>query len=325
MRADRLLSILMTLQLHAQTTAGALAKELEVSERTIYRDIEALERSGVPIFTDRGRSGGVRLVEGYETRLTGLSGEEAAALPFAQIGVAAAALGFEAAAEAARLKMLVALPVMGRERALRASERFHLDPAEWYQRPPTPNCLRTLAVAVWADHAVEIDYESWDGRRARVVEPLGLVLKAGAWYMVARSRKRHAIYKVEGIHAIRILEQRKVRRGNFHLARLWQQEVSRFEASLQRLQATLRIHERAMSRVGRLGADAAEAIRAARPDAQHWRIATIWVESVQHAAGLLLGFDTDVEILSPENLRRELAMRAQRVTALYARPGQASG
>jgi predicted DNA-binding transcriptional regulator YafY len=315
----------MTLQLHAQTTASELAKELGVSERTIYRDIEALERSGVPIFTDRGRSGGLRLVEGYETRLTGLSGEEAGALPFAQIGVAAAALGFEAAAEAARLKMLVALPAMGRERALRVSERFHLDPAEWYQRPPTPNCLRTLAAAVWADQAVEIDYESWNGRRARVVEPLGLVLKAGAWYMVARSRKRHAIYRAEGIHAIRILQQRKVRRGSFHLARVWQQEVSRFEASLRRARATVRFHERAMSRVGRLGADAAGAIRAAKPDAQGWRIATIWIESVQHAAGLLLGFDSDVEILSPENLRRELAMRARRVTALYAQPGQASG
>ena len=214
---------------------------------------------------------------------------------------------------------------MGREQAVRVSERFHLDPAEWYQRPPTPNCLRTLAATVWADQAVEIDYESWNGRRAQVVEPLGLVLKAGAWYMVARSRKRHAIYRVEGIHAIRILQQRKVRRGSFHLARVWQQEVSRFEASLRRTRATVRIHEAAMSRVGRLGADAAEAIRAAKPDAQGWRVATIWIESVPHAASLLLGFGSDVETLSPENLRQELAMRAQRVTALYNRAGRASG
>jgi predicted DNA-binding transcriptional regulator YafY len=325
MRADRLISILMTLQIHTHTTASELARELDVSERTIYRDIEALERSGVPIFADRGRSGGLRLVEGYQTHLTGLSAEEARALPFAQLGVAAAALGFEAAAEAARLKMLVALPAMGRERAVRASERFHLDPAEWYQRPSEPTCLRSLAAALWADHAVEIDYESWNGRRSRVVEPLGLVLKAGAWYMVARSRKRLAIYKVEGIHAMRILEQRKVRRGSFHLARVWQQEVSRFEASLRRTRATLRIHEAAMSRIGRLGADAAEEIRAAKRDGQSWRIATIWIESVPHAAGLLLGFDSDVEILSPEDLRQELAMRARRVIALYTGAGQASG
>jgi len=121
MRADRLLSILMMLQLHARTTASELAEQLEVSVRTIYRDIEALEHSGVPIVTDRGRSGGLRLMGGYQTRLTGLSGEEAEALPFAQIGIAASALGFEGAAEAARLKVFAALPAFERER--RACQR----------------------------------------------------------------------------------------------------------------------------------------------------------------------------------------------------------
>ena len=138
MRADRLLSILMMLQLRTRITAGYLAEQLKVSERTIYRDIEALERSGVPIVTDRVRSGGLRLMGGYQTKLTGLSVEEAEALPFAQIGIAASALGFAGAAEAARLKVFAALPAFERERAVRASERFHLDPAEWYQRPPRP-------------------------------------------------------------------------------------------------------------------------------------------------------------------------------------------
>lgn len=317
MRADRLLSVLMMLQLHARTTASELAEQLEVSERTIYRDIEALERSGVPVLTDRGRSGGLRLMGGYQTRLTGLSSEEAAALPFTQIGIAASALGFQGAAEAARLKMFAALPAFERERALRASERFHLDPAEWYQRPATPPCLRTLAAAVLADHAVAIDYESWKGRKVRVVEPLGLVLKAGAWYMVAPKNNRYAIYRVESIHTIRTLEKRKVQRRNFHLARVWQQEVSHFEASLRRARATLRIHESAMSRLSRLGADSAEAIRGARPDAEGWRTANVWIESVPHAAGLLLGFDRDIEVLSPAALRRELAMRAGRIAALY--------
>lgn len=317
MRADRLLSILMTLQLRLRTTAGELAEELEVSERTIYRDIEALERAGVPILTDRGRSGGVRLIEGYQTKLTGLSREQAEALPFAEIGLAASALGFGAAAEAARLKVFAALPSPERERALRASERFHLDPMEWYQRPATPACLKTLAAAVWADQAVAIDYESWRGRRVRVVEPLGLVLKAGAWYMVARSRKRLAIYRVESIHRIRVLKEKSIERRSFHLARVWEQEVSRFEATLRRAQATVRVHDAAMSRVSRLGADSAEAIRGAKPDGEGWRTATIWIESVEHGAGLLLGFDSDIEVLSPESLRQELAMRARRVTVLY--------
>ena len=317
MRADRLLSILMTLQLRARTTAGELAKQFDVSERTIYRDIEALESAGVPIVTDQGRSGGTRLLDGYQTRLTGLSGHEAEALPFAELGVAASALGLDAAAEAARLKVFAALPALGRERAVRASERFHLDPAEWYQRPAAPACLKPLATAVLADRAVAIDYESWRARKVRVVEPLGLVLKAGAWYMVARNRKRYAIYRVENIHAIRVLQERRVERRNFHLARVWQQEVSRFETSLRRAPATIRVHDAAMSRISRLGADAADATRAARPDAEGSRTATIWIESLHHAAGLLLGFDSDIEVLSPEALRRELAMRAGRVAALY--------
>ena len=135
--------------------------------------------------------------------------------------------------------------------------------------------------------------------------------------MVARNRNRYAIYRVEGIHSIRILEKRKVQRRNFNLARVWQQEVARFEASLRRDRATIRIHESALSRLGRLGADAAEVIRAATPDTQGWRTATIWIESVQHAAGLLLGFDSDIEVLSPAALRRELATRAGRIAALY--------
>jgi predicted DNA-binding transcriptional regulator YafY len=124
MRADRLLSILMTLQLPTRTTAAQLAKQLDVSERTIYRDIEALEGAGVPIVTDRGRSGGLRLMDGYQTKLTGLSGQEAHALPFAEIGAAASALGITTAADAARRKVFAALPALGRERAVRASERF---------------------------------------------------------------------------------------------------------------------------------------------------------------------------------------------------------
>lgn len=317
MRADRLLSILMMLQLRPRTTAGELARQLEVSERTIYRDIEALEHAGVPVITDRGRSGGLRLMQGYQTKLTGLTAEEAEALPFAQLGIAASALGLGGAAQSARLKIFAALPASERDRALRASERFHLDPAEWYQGSPTPLCLKELAAAVLADHAIAIDYESWQSRKVRVVEPLGLVLKAGAWYMVGRRRRRFSIYRVDNIHSIRILRQRTVKRRNFQLAQVWEHEVSSFEASLRRIRASIRIHDSALSRVSRLGADAAAAIRAATRDHDGWREATIWIESVPHAAGLLLGFASEVEVLSPASLRSEMRLRAKRIAAVY--------
>jgi predicted DNA-binding transcriptional regulator YafY len=317
MRAERLLSIMMSLQLRGRMTAEALARQLEVSARTIYRDVEALSRVGVPIYAERGRSGGLALMEGYQTELTGLSGDEAHALPFASIGHAAAALGLTALAESARLKVFAALPKSARARARHTGECFHLDPTEWYRRPVTPEHLKEIASAVWSRHLIEIDYESWQTRGTRTVEPLGLVLKAGSWYLVARHRKFERIYKLAGVRAARILQREFVRPCDFDLATVWSGEVARFEASLRKATAQIRIASSAMSRVDRLGADAAESILAALPDEHGWRRALIWIESVGHAAGLLLGFGDEVEVISPEALRKELALRAARVAAQY--------
>lgn len=317
MRADRLLSILMSLQVRGRVTAAALATQLEVSTRTIYRDVEALSRAGVPIYAECGRSGGLSLTDGYRTELTGLSADEAEALPFAGIGAAAAALGLAASAETARLKVLAALSKSGSERARRSVECFHLDPAEWYRRQVAPQYLKGIAAAVWSRNFVEIDYESWRSRRRRTVEPLGLVLKAATWYLVARSQKTVCIFRLASVRGLRILPRTFMRPRNFVLAKVWADEVARFEASLRKARAEIRVASSAMSRVDRLGADAAESILAARPDQDGWRRAFIWIESVSHAAGLLLGFGDEIEVISPETLRAELATRATRVAALY--------
>ena len=317
MRADRLLSILMTLQLRGRVTADVLAAQLEVSPRTIYRDVEALSQSGVPIVTERGRSGGLALIDGYRTELTGLSGTEAEALPFAGLGDAAAALGLAASAEAARLKVFAALPQSGRDRAHRASECFYLDPMDWYRHATTPQHLKVVAAAAWASQSIEIDYESWRARKKRIVDPLGLVLKAGRWYLVARSKQNTSVFRLENIHGARNLLKNFVRPRGFNLADLWREEVSRFEASLRRAKATIRVSPNALSRVDRLGADAAERIQAAASDERGWREASIWIESINHAAALLLGFSADIEVIAPQELRAELAQRAARVSALY--------
>src|ERR1035438_2557704 len=316
MRANRLLGILLRLQLHGKTTAGALADQFDVSIRTIYRDLQSLESTGVPIWTDRGSSGGVSLVEGYQTKLTGLSRAEIEALPFIQLQAAASALGSLSAAEAARLKLLAALPETSRKRAVRNSERFYFDPAGWYQRHIAPRCLSLLAEAVWNGRHLEIDYESWTARKIRTVDPLGLVLKGGSWYLVAASHQGKTIFKVESIHSARLLEKPS-RSENFNLAEFWQREVSRFESSLRRVEVTIRVSPAAMSRIGELGAVAAEPVRAASTDECGRRTASIWVESVSHAAGQLLSFSTDIEVLAPARLRRELRQRAQHIAHLY--------
>ena len=179
MRASRLVSVLLLLQARGQLTAGELAAELDVSERTIHRDVEALSASGVPIYAERGSHGGIRLVDGYRTRLTGMTGEEAEALFLAGMPGPAAELGLGTVVAGAQLKVLASLPPELRVRASRLVERFHLDAGEWFHRSqPVPH-LGALSDAVWSATRIAIDYDRGEGPTRRVLEPLGLVLKAG--------------------------------------------------------------------------------------------------------------------------------------------------
>jgi predicted DNA-binding transcriptional regulator YafY len=310
----------MQMQLRGRVTAEALAERTEVSVRTIYRDVEALCRAGVPIVTTRGRNGGFSLVQGYRTELTGLSEPEAGALPFVGLGEAAAALGLEASAEAAQWKVLAALAPRSRARANRARECFYVDPVEWYRRARVPEHLRIVAEAAWASRQLLIDYQSWTSRRKRIVEPLGLVLKAGSWYMIAgiHQRRSTAVFRLERIRAAEALPHLFERPKGFDLARAWRDEVARFEATLRHERAIIRVAPTAMPRIDGLGADAADAVRAAPRDGHGWAQASIWIEGLDHTAGLLLGFGAEIEVVEPESLRAEIARRACEVCGLYS-------
>ncbi|MFD1150012.1 helix-turn-helix transcriptional regulator, partial [Saccharothrix hoggarensis] len=191
MRASRLLSLLLLLQSRGRMTARELADELEVSIRTIYRDVEALGASGVPVYADRGPAGGYRLVDGYRTRLTGLTTEEAESLFLAGMPGPAAELGLGAVVAAAQLKVLAALPPELRSRAGRVRERFHLDAPGWFRGDEGTPHVAGIADAVWRQRRLRIRYVRWAQVEVeRTVEPLGLVLKAGTWYLVARAHGR---------------------------------------------------------------------------------------------------------------------------------------
>src|SRR5450755_891180 len=193
MKSSRLLSILMLLQARGRMTASALAQAMEVSERTILRDVDQLSAAGVPLWAERGRHGGFQLRPGWSTELTGMTEPEANALLLAGLPGPATELGLGAAAASARLKLVASLPAEWREQAEHVGARLHIDPVDWYRAADTPHHLQEVARAVWHSRRLAVSYESWSGTRRRELEPLGLVLKAGAWYVVARSAGSEAV------------------------------------------------------------------------------------------------------------------------------------
>ncbi|EDP66739.1 predicted transcriptional regulator [alpha proteobacterium BAL199] len=321
MRANRLLSILILLQSRGRLTADVLAAEFEVSVRTIYRDIDELSAAGVPVYADRGPGGGYQLLDGYRTRLTGLTSGEAETLLLVGLPGAAADLGLAEPAAMARLKLLAAVPAAHGDGAARIGDRFHLDPLDWYRRATPPPHLPAIAQAVWSERRIAICYESWSATVQRTLDPLGLVLKAGSWYLAARAERGIRTYRIAKVQTLEVLAERFVYPSGFDLAAHWRNETKRFETVLQRAKATLRVSSTALERLDRLGADIVDAVLQAAPDAEGWRQATAPIESLDHAAGLLLGFGDEIEVLEPPALRRRLAELSGTVVALYRDAG----
>lgn len=297
MRASRLLSILILLQLRVRLTAEALAQEFEVSVRTIYRDVDALSAAGVPVYGDRGPGGGFQLLEGYRTRLTGLAGDEAEAMMLIGLPEQAAALGLGPAAARARGKLLASMaPAMG-EDAGKMSARFHLDPVDWYRAGEPVAHLPALARAVLDQRRVAMRYESWTGVRDWTIEPLGLVSKAGSWYLVAGTDKPRT-FKVSSILALEALDEMFERPDRFDLAACWSASLQRFEAGLRPASAVLRVSPTLHRKVAELGAYAAEAVRTADGGD-----ICLPIEDLDQGALLVLGLGPDAQVIAPPELR----------------------
>jgi predicted DNA-binding transcriptional regulator YafY len=320
MRAGRLLSILMLLQSRGRMSAQALADEAEVSVRTVYRDIDHLSEAGVPITVERGASGGFELLDGWRTRLTGLTPSEAQAVFMAGAPGPAAQLGLGEAAASAQLKLLAALPPEWQADARRVGSRFHLDPAGWYQSPARIDNLPGVAAAVWSERRIDIRYESWKGMVDRLIEPLGLVIKAGEWYVVANSGKEPRTYKLSNIHGLKARAETFKRPRNFNLARHWAASIERFEAGLYRGTALVRVSPRGLMRLRNLSAAVAAAVDRSpkKPDKKGWMRISIPIESVDHAAVELLRLGAEGEVLEPKELRERLALSAKQLAHLYA-------
>ncbi len=320
MRASRLLSILILLQMRGRLSAEALAEEFEVSVRTIYRDVDQLSAAGVPIYAERGRSGGFALLDGYRTRLTGFTPAEADALLLAGVGGAAADLGIGAEAAAAQLKLLASLPPDSGASAQRVAQRFHLDPLNWYSRAEAIDILPALASAVWSDTRVRLRYESWKDVVTRDVDPLGLVLKGGVWYLVAAVKGKPRTYRVSSIQEFEVLKARVKRPARFDLGRYWRDWARDFETRLLEERAVVKLSpagRRLLRDVSMAASEAAEAAhRKCAPEG--WVRAEIPIESVDRATRQMLRLGADVEVVSPPALRQAIAREAAKVAKLYA-------
>jgi predicted DNA-binding transcriptional regulator YafY len=307
MRATRLVSLLLLLQTRGLVTAAELAERLEVSVRTVHRDVESLAAAGVPVEAVRGAAGGYRLAGGYRTRLTGLTGDEAEALFAAGFPGPAAELGLGGELAAARLKVLAALPQELQERAARSERLFHLDARGWFRAEDTVPHLPALAAAVWRGCRLRLRYREQGRVVRRTVDPLGLVLKGGAWYLVARRSAGMRVYRVSRVASVRPLDASFDRPEGFELAGFWREWSTDFERRRPRVEVTVRADETVRRRLP------------GEPRAAEDGRAVVAFEHLGEAHRELLRFGAQVEVLDPPELRDRLAETSRALAALYAR------
>ncbi|MER5205377.1 WYL domain-containing protein [Streptomyces sp. NPDC002825] len=318
MRAARLIKMVLLLQNRPSMTAAELAAELEVSERTVTRDALALSEAGVPVYADRGRSGGYRLVGGYRTRLTGLARGEAEALFLSGLPGALRDMGLEDAASAARLKVSAALLPSLRDAPESAARRFHLDAPGWYQEPETPELLAPVAEAVWDDLVIRARYRRGETEVDRELAPYGLVLKAGVWYLCARAGTSFRTYRVDRFTAVAVGGERFERDPDFDLPAFWEERAAEFARSILRAEVVVRLTEAGARRLPYVTdrAAAEEALGAGTAEDGLVRV-VLRVENDEVAFGQLLGLGPEVEVLAPAALRERFAEAARGMAELY--------
>lgn len=315
MRASRMMSLLLQLQARGHASGRELARQLEVSERTVQRDVEALVASGVPVRSTRGPAGGYRLDGGYRTKLTGLGLDEAGALAFLGLAGPAEQLGLGEMLEGARVKVWASLTAQARERAGRTAERFHLDPVNWYGTPEPVPCLPQLADAVWRDRLVRMEYARGGAASTREIAPLGLVLVAGEWYLMALRDGQRRTYRVSRVRAVLVLDAAVTRPAGFDLAREWATAREEMQRERTAVEVSLRIEAKALPRLWRV---LPEHGRERVPmDATGKVELTVPFEEAQWACEALLSLGSAVEVLGPPSLRRQLARELTSAAAYY--------
>ena len=313
MRGDRLLSILLLLQVHRRMTARVLAERMEVSERTIYRDVEALGRAGVPVYTERGPNGGCGLIDNYRTNLTGMTETEIRTLFMAGASKPLADLGLDKALNGALIKLLAALPSAFQQDAERSRQRFHLDSAAWTQTTEEVPHLRAIQTALWEDRVLRIVYRRDDGEVSeRLVQPLGLVAKGSIWYCIAQTNDQRRTYRVSRMLAAEVMDEHFTRPPDFDLPSYWEVSCAEFKAKIPRHPVRVRI-----SPAGFRHLPQSQTVDQPSPIGAQWQEMTLTFEAWHEARTALMSLGAEVEVLEPADLRQSIQDLAAQIVAFY--------
>ncbi|WP_328536550.1 helix-turn-helix transcriptional regulator [Streptomyces sp. NBC_00344] len=318
MKSERLLSILLLLQTRGLVPATELAERLEVSVRTIYRDVEALSASGVPVYTERGRHGGIALLPGFRTDVTGMTADEARALFVLATQGAHTALGLDRALGSALRKVMAALPEPHRPAAELTSRRILVDPVRWMSGPQPAVDLNELQSAVFADRRLRLRYRhsGSGGSHTYTVDPYGLVVKAGVWYLVADHRGTPRLYRADRVGSVTETGAPVIRRAGVELAEVWEALRRQVERRPAGVRVRARVRMQRLDMFARINAVQLTGEPVPQPDGEWAEVQLVF--EVLRAVRQLLSFADSVEVLSPPEARAELAAAAEAVAAVYS-------
>lgn len=319
MRADRLLSIVLLLQTHHQLTSRSLAERLEVSERTIHRDMESLSGAGIPVAAERGTGGGWSLLGQYRTNLTGMNEDEIQSLFVSQPPKLLADLNLVKASEGALLKLLAALPAIYQRGAERAQRRIYVDTAGWSRQDEAVPLLPVLQESIRSERKLRIIYQRGPGCDPveRKVDPLGLVAKGSAWYLVASVSGELRSYRISRVSRADLLDEPCAIPVDFDLATYWRQSTAAFKSSLPNYMATFRVAPEVFPRL-RFAGRFARVGDASEPDSQGWLKVSVGFDMEDIACEYALGFGSNLEVLDPPSLREKVLSAARDVVAFYS-------
>ena len=316
MRADRLVSMMLLLQSRGKLRGRELAKRLEVSERTIYRDLDALSSAGVPVYAQRGPNGGVALLDGWRTSLTGLTEAEVQALAVVGAPGALSDIGLSASLRSGLIKLAASLPAVQQRAADHARQRLHIDGTGWFEGQEDVPHLAVLRDAVWRDRRVRLRYRNFDGKTGDLVaDPYGLVIKVERWYLVAATPRGPSVFRGSRVEGARLLAKSFTRPPDFDLAAFWTEWCRKFASKRPSYPVTLRVTR-----------EGARALRQSRPASEHallsrvgrgGKTVTIDFERQAIAFAQLVTLGPGVEVIEPPALRLRFREIAGDLRALY--------